>query len=73
LTREQVQRQRERLWSLPLAERREIVGLPADRADVILTGVPIYEALMARLGFPALRVSTRGLRFAAVMEERPQR
>ena len=73
LTREQVQRQRERLWSLPLAERREIVGLPADRADVILTGVPVYEALMARLGFPALRVSTRGLRFAAVMEERPQR
>jgi len=69
LAREQVRRQRERLWALPLAERKKIVGLPADRADVILTGVLIYEALMERLDFPDLRVSTRGLRFAAVMEE----
>ena len=68
LSREQVRRQRERLWSLPLADRKKIVGLPADRADVILTGVPIYEALMERFDFPELRVSTRGVRFAAVME-----
>ncbi|PYJ83914.1 MAG: phosphatase [Verrucomicrobia bacterium] len=73
LTREKVQRQRERLWSLPLADRKKIVGLPADRADVILTGVPIYEALMERLGFSDLRISTRGLRFAAVMTDRPHR
>lgn len=58
----------ERLWSLPLAERRQIVGLPPKRADVILTGAVIYEAVMAEFGFPELRVSTRGLRFAAVME-----
>ncbi|HYT61216.1 MAG TPA: hypothetical protein VEL06_13660, partial [Haliangiales bacterium] len=73
LTRTQVRLQRERLWSLPLAERKKITGLPADRADVILTGVPIYEALMERFDFPDLRVSTRGLRFAAVMEEPPRR
>jgi len=73
LTRTQVRLQRERLWSLPLAERKKIAGLPADRADVILTGVPIYEALMERFDFPDLRVSTRGLRFAAVMEEPPRR
>ena len=36
---------------------------------VILTGVLIYEALMEDFGFPELRVSTRGLRFAAVMNE----
>ena len=69
LNREQVRRQRERLWSLPLAERKGIVGLPEDRADVILTGVPVYEALMEQFDFPDLRVSTRGLRFAALMEE----
>jgi exopolyphosphatase/guanosine-5'-triphosphate,3'-diphosphate pyrophosphatase len=58
----------ERLWSLPLAERRQITGLPPKRADVILTGVAIYEAVMAEFGFTELRVSTRGLRFAAVMD-----
>jgi exopolyphosphatase/guanosine-5'-triphosphate,3'-diphosphate pyrophosphatase len=58
----------EELWGLPLAERRETVGLPRDRADVILPGVVIYESVMETLGFSALRVSTRGLRFAAVME-----
>jgi exopolyphosphatase / guanosine-5'-triphosphate,3'-diphosphate pyrophosphatase len=59
----------DRLWSLPLTERQGIVGLPAKRADVILTGVLIYECLMELFGFAELRVSTRGLRFAAVMEE----
>jgi len=57
------------LWSLPLAERQQIVGLPKKRADVILTGAAIYEAVMEQFGFAELRVSTRGLRFAAVMDE----
>ena len=39
----QIQAQAERLWSLPLAERETIPGLPAKRADVILPGVVIYE------------------------------
>jgi exopolyphosphatase/guanosine-5'-triphosphate,3'-diphosphate pyrophosphatase len=59
----------DRLWNLSLAERRSIVGLPAKRADVILTGVLIYQSLMELFGFAELRVSTRGLRFAAIMEE----
>jgi exopolyphosphatase/guanosine-5'-triphosphate,3'-diphosphate pyrophosphatase len=58
----------ERLWSLPLVERKKIIGLPKKRADVILTGVVIYEAVMEAFGFDELRVSTRGLRFAAVMD-----
>lgn len=68
LTREAVRLRREQLWSLPLAERRRVPGLPEDRADVILTGAAIYEAVMATFGFPVLRVSTRGLRFAALRE-----
>ena len=56
------------LWSLPLAKRQQIVGLPPKRADVILTGAAIYESVMDQFAFPDLRVSTRGLRFAAVME-----
>lgn len=57
------------LWSLPLAERKQVVGLPANRADVILAGVAIYQALMERFEFGELRISTRGLRFAAVLGE----
>ena len=57
----------ERLWSLPLEERKQIIGLPRNRADVILMGVAIYQAVMEEFGFRELRISTRGLRFAAVM------
>jgi len=58
----------EHLWGMPIAERRRIPGLPANRADVILTGAAIYEAVMQHFGFGQLRVSTRGLRFAIVIE-----
>jgi exopolyphosphatase / guanosine-5'-triphosphate,3'-diphosphate pyrophosphatase len=57
-----------RLWSLPLEKRQQIIGLPPKRADVILSGVAIYEAVMEQFDFPVLRISTRGLRFAAVMD-----
>ena len=69
LTFDQVVAHRKKLWRLPLAERREIPGLPPNRADVILTGVLIYEAVMEEFDFPQLYISTRGLRFAAVMDE----
>jgi exopolyphosphatase/guanosine-5'-triphosphate,3'-diphosphate pyrophosphatase len=59
----------ENLWRLPLAERKKIVGLPPDRADICLHGAVIYAAVMAEFGFTELRVSTRGLRFAAVLSE----
>jgi exopolyphosphatase/guanosine-5'-triphosphate,3'-diphosphate pyrophosphatase len=68
LSFEQVVAHRKHLWKLPLEERKEIPGLPKLRADVILTGVLIYEMVMEEFGFKQLRVSTRGLRFAAVME-----
>ena len=65
---EQVIAHRKRLWLMPLEARKEITGLPKLRADVILTGVLIYEAVMEEFSFQELRVSTRGLRFAAVMD-----
>jgi exopolyphosphatase/guanosine-5'-triphosphate,3'-diphosphate pyrophosphatase len=56
------------LWGMPLEARKKIVGLPPNRADVILTGAAVYEAILEGFGFSELRVSTRGLRFAAVMD-----
>lgn len=69
LTLDRLRWHTERMWAMPLGERRKIVGLPPNRADVILNGVAAYEAVMERLGFAALHVSTRGLRFAALMDE----
>jgi exopolyphosphatase/guanosine-5'-triphosphate,3'-diphosphate pyrophosphatase len=68
LTYEQIAAHRKHLWKLPLEVRKEITGLPKLRADVILTGVLIYEVVMEEFGFKQLRISTRGLRFAAVMD-----
>jgi exopolyphosphatase/guanosine-5'-triphosphate,3'-diphosphate pyrophosphatase len=69
LDRQRLQWHVERLWGLPLEARRKLPGLPPNRADVILTGAAIYEAVMWAFGFDELRVTTRGLRFAAVMSE----
>ncbi len=57
---------RDRLWGLTLSRRREITGLPPKRADVALFGSLIYEQAMRQLGFAALRVSTRGIRFGVL-------
>ncbi|HZF01054.1 MAG TPA: Ppx/GppA family phosphatase, partial [Methylomirabilota bacterium] len=68
LSLEKIKSNRKNLWKLPLEKRKEIPGLPKSRADVILTGVLIYESVMEEFGFKELRVSTRGLRFAALMD-----
>ena len=69
LSVDQVKTHLERLWSLSMEERKNIIGLPPNRADVILTGLAIYEATMQRFGFTELRISTRGLRYAAVLPD----
>ena len=68
LSRSRLQWHVEHLWNMPAAQRKQVVGLPPNRADVILTGAAIYECVMGYFDFHELRVSTRGLRFAAVME-----
>lgn len=60
------------LWSMPLTERKQIIGLPKNRADIILNGAAIYEAVMKQFGFDSLRISTRGLRFGAVLPRTAQ-
>lgn len=55
-----------RLWSLPLPQRRQLPGLPPERADVIIMGAAIYEAVLDVFDLSELGISLRGLRFAAV-------
>ena len=73
LSRDRLRWHTERLWRLPLAERKQIIGMPPKRADVILMGAAIYEAVLETFGFGELRVSTRGLRFAALMDQASNR
>mgnify|MGYP000008074221 CR=1 FL=1 len=68
LTLPEVQLLTERLWKMPMAARRELAGLPANRADVILFGAAIYEAVMMRCGFGELRPTLRGVRYGALLD-----
>jgi exopolyphosphatase/guanosine-5'-triphosphate,3'-diphosphate pyrophosphatase len=56
------------LWSQMLADRKRLIGLPKKRADTILFSSAVYETVMRELGFAHLRVSTRGLRYAAILD-----
>ena len=49
-------------------ERREIVGLQPNRAEVILAGACIVRTVLERLGRPSLTVSDRGLRHGLLAE-----
>jgi exopolyphosphatase/guanosine-5'-triphosphate,3'-diphosphate pyrophosphatase len=51
-----------------LAERCELPGLSAARADVILAGAIILETFLDLYQFPELLVSDRGLRYGVLVE-----
>jgi exopolyphosphatase/guanosine-5'-triphosphate,3'-diphosphate pyrophosphatase len=69
LSRETVLDYMFRLWSMSLAQRRTIPGLPGNRADVIIMGVAIYETVMEQFNFADLYVSLRGLRYGAILQQ----
>jgi exopolyphosphatase/guanosine-5'-triphosphate,3'-diphosphate pyrophosphatase len=68
MTLEDIRRELESEWQMTQAQRQKIVGLPPNRSDVILTGAAIYESIMELFGFDQLMVSTRGLRFWALLQ-----
>lgn len=68
LSREEVRAEIIRLWNMPLHARKQVIGLPPNRADVILPGIVIFHEVMELFGLETMRVSTRGLRFAALMD-----
>jgi len=68
LSLEGIRQQVDSLWKLTWEERQSVPGLPGNRADVILTGVVIYQAVMEELALPELQISTRGIRWAALLD-----
>ncbi|HEX3594250.1 MAG TPA: Ppx/GppA phosphatase family protein [Polyangiaceae bacterium] len=63
LSRDTVSALKRRLASVPLGERRTISGLEPARADVIVAGAIIAEAVLAWAGAEELVVSDRGVRW----------
>ncbi len=59
----------DRMKRIPIAERRKLLKLDPDRADIILAGTTILKICM-RLGrFEEVIVSDRGLRFGIALRE----
>ena len=68
LDRAEIERQIELYRSRDAAQRREIVGLQPNRAEVILAGACIVRTVLALLGAESLTVSDRGLRHGLLAE-----
>ena len=68
LTAVEVDRQIELYRTRSAGERREIVGLQPNRAEVILAGACVVRTVMAKLGSDSMTVSDRGLRHGVLVE-----
>jgi exopolyphosphatase / guanosine-5'-triphosphate,3'-diphosphate pyrophosphatase len=68
LTVAEVDRQIELYRARTADERREIVGLQPNRAEVILAGACVVRTVMSELGKDSLTVSDRGLRHGVLVE-----
>lgn len=69
LTRGDIHRLVEELKWRTVEERCKLPGLEPKRADVLLAGAMILWRAMELLEFPHCRVSTRGLRYGALLEK----
>jgi exopolyphosphatase / guanosine-5'-triphosphate,3'-diphosphate pyrophosphatase len=58
----------ERARALPWEERKQLPGLSKDRADVILSGIAVFRALLAIVNGHELVVSNKGLRDGVLYE-----
>jgi len=68
IERAEIERQIELYCSRSQEDRRKIVGLQPNRADVILAGVCIVKTVMDKLSKDALSVSDRGLRHGLLID-----
>jgi exopolyphosphatase/guanosine-5'-triphosphate,3'-diphosphate pyrophosphatase len=68
LDRDEIDRQIELYRTRSASERRGIVGLQPNRAEVILAGACIVRTVLALLGGDSLQVSDRGLRHGLLVE-----
>jgi len=58
----------DRLRKMPLRARRSMPGMTPDRADIIVAGLSIVDALMRRFNVNTLAIHTRGVRDGLLRE-----
>lgn len=68
LSRDEVHAVADRLWSMPLEQRRTLPGLQPKRADVIPSGAQVLVAVLDALGAESVTVSDRGLRWGLLVD-----
>lgn len=59
----------ERMTALPRRERKRIAGLKADRADIMLAGAVVLDALMQAAEVDRVEVCAEGLRWGVFWED----
>jgi len=72
LTRAQLAEVVAALCAAPLEERRRLPGINPARADIIVAGAAILEALMDMLGVAELQITDRGLREGVLVDHLAQ-
>jgi exopolyphosphatase/guanosine-5'-triphosphate,3'-diphosphate pyrophosphatase len=68
LTREQLKTVISRLCELPLEKRRQMPGINANRADIIIAGAAILDGLMKALSINELRISDSGVQHGLLVD-----
>ncbi|MGG1662320.1 hypothetical protein [Brevibacillus sp. NRS-1366] len=58
----------ESIRTLSLEDRRQVPGMSKDRADVVLSGIAAFEALLVYCGSDELIISNKGLRDGVLYE-----
>ena len=51
------------------ADRQNVIGLPLDRADIIVAGAAIYSAIMEVSGAAEIDISTKGMREGVLLSQ----
>ncbi len=68
ITRDALRGLIDKLAQMTIAERRSVIGLDPERADIILGGAIILESIMTLTGAPEMVTSARGLRHGVLYE-----
>lgn len=67
MTRSEIRGLLRDLAPMTIAERAQVPGLPADRADILVAGIAIIHRLMKRLRVKQLRIHDGGVREGALL------
>lgn len=70
LTRADLKRTLDRLLEMPLAERKKVAGMKAQRADILPAGILVIDAALETLGRDEAIATTSDLLLGILLQER---